>query len=71
MYTYINGILRILIIYEGKSPRPPRLMIVDNLDLLYWPVLGEHISDLLLPRVETQAEYTHHSTRARVELNLN
>ena len=68
LFTYIDGVVSVFIVDESKPPRPSRLMIVDDLDLLNWAVLREHLPHLLLSRVQAQAKHTNNSTRTGVEL---
>ena len=70
LFTYIDGVVGIFIVDESKAPRPSRLMIVDDLDLLDRSVLREHLPDLLLPCVQAQPKHTNNSTWTGVELRV-
>ena len=69
--THLNCILIVPHIDECKSPRPPRLVIIDNLDLIDRAVMFKHLTQITLLGVQAQSKHSEAAARLRILLQKN
>lgn len=66
---FCSNLLWVLAVFkvdEGKASWPPRLLVIDNVDIAQRAIFGENISEIPLSGVQTQSKHTQTVIGVRV-----
>jgi len=66
--THINCVVMVPHVDEGKSARPTRLVIIDDLNLFHWTVVFEDLTQVTFLCVQAQAKHSEAAARLRILL---